>query len=73
MLFNEYGTKKLVEGIYLEEEKLQDDQIDLPIIRNSYSCILWNCVFYFLEYGLPYDFMFPYVDQNYMIDLMEVN
>ena len=35
--------------------------------------MIWNCTFYFLEIGLPYDFMFPYVDYDYYIGFEEEN
>lgn len=45
-----------------KDNKLPPCPFDLGILRNQKKADIWNCVFHFIEYDLPYDFMFPYVD-----------
>jgi len=54
-------------GLLIDENsvKIPPIDFDLAILRNQQKPNLWNCVFYFIENDLPYDFLFPYVDGDY--------
>lgn len=66
---------RLVLGLVQSDkgDKIPPCAFDLGILRNQKKCDLWNAVFYFIEYDLPYDFMFPYVDGDLQIALEETN
>lgn len=57
----------------LKNGRFNEKNFDLAILRNKHKPVIWNCTFYFLEIGLPYDFMFPYVDYDYYIGFEEEN
>jgi hypothetical protein len=48
--------------IQLDKSYRNAEQIEPNILKDYNKNIYWNLVWYFAEYGLPYDFLVPYED-----------
>jgi|LakMenEpi03Aug12_release.lakeMendotaPanAssembly.Ray.scaffolds.fasta_scaffold68207_7 hypothetical protein len=36
----------------------------MQVLREDNDTIFWNCIYYFNEHGLPFDFILPYEDKS---------
>lgn len=50
-----------VKSLYFGPDR---EEMDLMMLRTTQSELVWNLVYHFANFGLPYDFMFPYEDQT---------
>ncbi|CAI2375139.1 unnamed protein product [Moneuplotes crassus] len=61
LLISEKELRILVNRLY-ESVQIQkkEKMFDLIIFRQLKGQLFWNCIFYFMHYGLPYDCLLPY-------------
>ena len=59
------GVRENANNLYETRlEQSNGETFDLMILREINKQIFWNCIYYMIEYGLPYDFLLPYEDTD---------
>ena len=68
LLISENELRILVNGLY-ESVQVQkkEKMFDILILREIKGQLFWNWIFYFMQYGLPFDSLLPYNKYDVLI------